>query len=391
MPTTLNAGVIYEVNNLIPLHDSNSCYTENAMVVPDNDKFVKVNCTKGVFAFDREEHESELHLACGLDGTQLYVHSYYSDFIRGRGADGNIQYFTCEEAARANDFDFSVRLGRWHDKKCSAFYGDETLLSYHDSRVRGNDDKLIKFVDDNDEFRVGIEVEKVDSRYQRDKLAFEILHETGWKKESDGSLNSGGYELVSPVLPLLDVNRIEKACAPVMKYINAHSDSSCGGHINLSKRGSDSRTLLKGMRGFAPLLYALYESRLENRYCKARKWNNYFRYPEKYSAFYLKNDEIVEIRLFSRITNYSVMIWRIKLLQTLFGDFGRNLNQFVLKMSSPENKLYQLLAEQYSREKIKEKIKLVDILSERYGCGKISKSVRLKVNARFGEIVLPIN
>ena len=144
------------------------------------------------------------------------------------------------------------------------------------------------------------------------------------------------------------------------------------------------------MKGFVPVIYALYENRLNNRFCRARNWNHYFNNIDKYSAFYLKTSNIVEIRLFSRITNFKVMMWRIKLMQTLMQDYGRNLNQFVLKMSATENSLYQLLREQYTHQRIAEKIQLVDKYSEMYNCGTISNSVRTKVNERFGWVVLPL-
>ena len=161
-------------------------------------------------------------------------------------------------------------------------------------------------------------------------------------------------------------------------------------HFNISKKGVDSREFLRGMKGFVPVLYALYENRLSNRFCRARNWNHYFSNIDKYSAFYLKTSNIVEIRLFSRITNYKVMMWRIKLMQTLMQDYGRNLNQFVLKMSATENSLYQLLREQYTHQRIADKIQLVDKYSEMYNCGTISNSVRTKVNERFGWVVLPL-
>lgn len=390
----LKSGVIYKVNDLVPIHRTSEHFEPNAMIVPDGEKWVKVKCNDGVFAFEKRANEGDLCEAIDIDNSKVYVHDYYSDFISGRDAQGNYVRFTCEQAARNNDFDFSVRLGRWHDKKCSTFYGDESLMSYHDSRVRANGSnpnfQVPTFINDSDEFMFGIEVEKVDSSLQDSGKAFELYHSTGWRKEQDGSLNSGGYELVSPVLPLMDMQRIELACQPVVKYINGRSDSSCGGHFNLSKRGMDSRTLLKGMKGFAPIVYALYQNRLENRYCKARNWNHYFINPDKYSAFYLKNNNIVEIRLFSRIANYSVMKWRVRLLQTLLNDFGRNLNQFVLKFSSEQNELYKLLREQYSVDSIEEKIKLIDLYATRYNCGTISNSVRDKVNKRFGKILLPL-
>lgn len=389
MENKLSSGVIYQVEDLLPIHPSSKFHKEGAKIIPDEKNWVKVNTSKGEFAFNKKENEYDLKIAKDINGDKIYVHEDYSHYITAQNDDGDYIYFTCEEAAKANDFDFSIRLGRYHDKKSDHFYGDNTLFGYH-TNIRNAEGKVPEFVNDDDEFIVGIEVEKVDSRLQHDALVYELFQTTGWKKESDGSLGAGGYELISPKLPLLDMNRIIKACEPVKKYINGQSDSSCGGHINVSRKGVNSRDLLKGMKGFVPIIYALYESRLTNRYCQAKKWLQYFNYRDKYTAFYLKNESICEIRLFSRVTNYTTLQWRIKLLQTLFGDYGKNLNQFVLKMSNRETPLYQLLSEQYTHQRIGEKITLVDTLSKRYGCGKISKSVRTKVNDRFGYTVLPI-
>lgn len=389
MENKLFSGVIYQVENLLPIHPSSKYFKDGAQIIPDEKSWVKVNTSNGEFAFNKKENEAYLKLAKDINGEEIYIHENYSHYVTAQNDDDDYIYFTCEEAAKANDFDFSIRLGRYHDKKSNHFYGEHTLFSYH-AVIRNAEGRVPEFVNDDDEFIVGIEVEKVDSRLQHDALVYELFQNTGWKKESDGSLGSGGYELISPKLPLLDMNRIIKACEPVKKYINGQSDSSCGGHINVSRKNVSSKDLLKGMKGFVPIIYALYESRLTNRFCQAKKWSQYFNYRDKYTSFYLKNESICEIRLFSRVTNYTTLQWRIKLLQTLFGDYGKNLNQFVLKMSNRETPLYQLLNEQYTHDKIGQKITLVDVLSKRYGCGKISKSVRIKVNDRFGYTVLPI-
>lgn len=384
-------GIIYEVNDLLPVHHSSGHYKENARVVPDGINWTKVKCPDGDFAFNNSECGWRLVKAKEVDGSEVTIHSRYSHFIQGNDENGDEHFFTCEEAAKAHEFDFSIRLGRYHKKTCERFYGDETLMDYHDGRINSSvSDKLPSFVTDDDEYKIGLEVEKVDSRVQRDKLVFELLQNTGWKKERDGSLNSGGYEMVSPILPLLDMNRIDAACLPVLDYINAQSDDSCGGHINLSRKNTSSEELLKSMKGIAPIIYCMYEKRITNRFCQVKNWRDYFRYPEKYSAFYLKNRSILEIRIFSRVTNYQTLKWRIKFLQVVLGDYGNNLNQYILKLSSKESKLYKTMREQFTHDDIKQKITRIDILSQRYGCGKISKSIRKKVNDRFGEIVLPL-
>jgi hypothetical protein len=65
------------------------------------------------------------------------------------------------------------------------------------------------------------------------------------------------------------------------------------------------------------------------------------------------------------------------------GDAGNNLNQFCLKFSSQESRLYKHLNKQYTRYKIFEKMRDVRKFSELYGCGKISKTILKKINDRF--------
>lgn len=384
----LQTGVVYMGSDFLPIHRGSLGYVSGGMVVPDGSEWVKVVCADGNFAFRKTD---DIKKAKDVNGKNHYIHLSFSHYVEAFDDSSKRHYFLNEEAAKAFEFEFSINLNRYFDKKSSRFFGTDNMLGYHDSRCRSIDNRIPSYVNDDDEYIVGVEVEKVDANLQRKGLAFEILHNTGWKKETDGSLNMGGYELVSPKLPLLDLARIEKACLPVKEYIDGNSDSSCGGHFNISRKGKSAEELLKEMKGFAPIIYSLYENRLTNRFCEAKQWKYYFgRYNTKYSAFYTKGNNVVEIRLFSRIPNYTTMMWRIKLMQVLLADSGNNLNQYLLKMSSRESKLYKLLREQFSHEKIKDKIKLAATLSERYGCGKVSNSIRSKINDRFGETVLPL-
>ncbi len=169
MSINLEKGVIYKASELLPIHRGNMEYSSvgNALVIPDGEKWVKAITHDGLCVFNKENFTDELVEATQVDGTKIYIHQYYSDYIRGRDSRGDAKYFTSEEAAKANDFDFSYRLGRWHDKKCDSFFGDETLMEYHDRRLRNSIDTrgekdIPKFIEDSDEVLVGIEVEKVD-------------------------------------------------------------------------------------------------------------------------------------------------------------------------------------------------------------------------------------
>lgn len=101
------------------------------------------------------------------------------------------------------------------------------LAGYHSGLGREN---LIG----NNTFGIGIEVEKEDSSFALDYE--KVLRETKWIGERDGSLGDGGFELISPAIPL-DVTKnilnqsewIEKYINPVGKYLNASYSDRCGG------------------------------------------------------------------------------------------------------------------------------------------------------------------
>lgn len=393
---SLTSNGIYQFNDaaLLPLHEASKFYGgSNLKVITDEITWHKVTTNRGVFAI----HDSDINESVAVSfarnerGEDIRVLPSYMSLIKGKNRNGEIIRFTSVEAAKASKFKFSLYLGEFSETEFQDYYGSTSLLDYHDARARDSriEGNVPSFHNEGDEYLVGLEVEKVQYELQQKGLAFKILEETGWKKERDGSLNSGGFEMVSPKLPLLDLARIKAACQPVAEYINSQSDSSCGGHINLSRKNVTSKELLTNAKGFIPILYSLYENRLNNHYCQAKNWKLYFSSIEKYSACYLKNSEVLELRIFSRVRNYETLEWRVRLLQQLLGDYGNNLNQYLLKLSNKDSALYKLFAEQYSHEKIGKKITLAAALSVRYGCGKVSISIAKKINERWGSTIIP--
>lgn len=259
----------------------------------------------------------------------------------------------------------------------------------HTNLSENTKNKLARYHNDNDEYLLGLEVEKTDIALRDEGLAWEIAENSGWIREEDRSLNSGGYELVSPILPLFDNSRLDAAISPVERYINGNADSSCGGHINVSRKGKTSEELLDSFKHIAPVLYALYPNRLTTHYCKAKKWDFYFRYPEKYCSFNMKPaHNVVEIRIFGRVKNTETLKWRIKLLQLLVptGDKEKNLNQIAQQLGCTETALYKHFATQYSHTDIGKKLVQIDELSKVYGTHRngISASVKNRINATMG-------
>ena len=380
----------------LPIYEESLYHVDNGRVIPDGTNFIKVysDTTKYVV------HSSELDtLTCKVKDEQGNYLMYLKrrlpiDVVVASDNRGNTIYFTNERSAENSNFKFSFRLGAWHDENSDRFYGDEKTLRYHTSQSRIDRSKLPSFVSDSDEYLIGIEVEKTDYDLRGQDDAWKLLHETSWCKEEDASLNGGGFELVSPILPLFNTDKIIEAINPVAKLVNAKSDDSCGGHITISNRNMNGSDLLESFKHFAPIIYSLYPKRLDNRFCRAKSWSKYFNYSEKYSAFYLKDSYMggrVEIRLFSRITNQNNLMWRINLLQYLILDKG-NLNQLCQKIGCPESFLYKHFAKQYTHTSIGDKLRLIDEYAKKYGTHRngISPSAKKRINNTMGYEVFSI-
>jgi hypothetical protein len=163
----------------------------------------------------------------------------------------------------------------------------------------------------------GVEVEKEDNYVKEENTFDYVLKETGWGKEHDGSLNEGGFEAISPVYDLVDLTAFNKDMenSIVRNLVNADYEDSCGGHFNVSMVGVSSRELLQALRGFLPLIYALYPERMRNSYCEAKSLTMLTESPTKYSSAYTKNDKILEIRIFDAVRNVADLKWRVRLMQ----------------------------------------------------------------------------
>lgn len=392
-------GQIYVISDSekpLPIYKYSTFYVENGKVVPDGTNFVVAKTSDG----DVVVHSSELsHTTRKVkdgNGNNVYCISGEYPYVEAINSNGNgYSYFLDEESAERNGFKFSFRLNSFADASCSSFYGTEKTLRYHTHAERINKERLKKFHADGDDVLMGLEVEKVDCALKHKGDAWRLLEETSWSKEEDGSLGSDGYELVSPIVPLFNYEKIKEALSPVREWVDGDSNGDCGGHITLSKRGVSTEDFLESMKQYAPVLYALYPKRLDNRFCRAKQWGKYFQYPEKYQAFFPKDGRTdvggrVEIRLFARVRDEKNLLWRVELLQLCVND-GGTLNQFAQRIGCPESVFYKHFAKQYSHEGIGKKLRLMDEYSKKYGTHRngISPSVKKRINNTMGYAVFP--
>ena len=267
-------------------------------------------------------------------------------------------------------------------------YGDTATMRYHASYHPEIEKQFTKFMDSSEgAVNFGFEAEKVDSAFAEKGIALKLSHETGFKKELDGSLGYDGFELISPILPLYKQDVINTSIEPVKDMLNAATNNSCGGHFNISKVGTLSNDILKKIKGSLPLLYMMYEKRLTNRYCEAKKFSSYLRKPTKYSACYLKNSNILEIRLFPAIKNTRVLQNRIDMMRIVMGElYGLSAMKVIIKLADPSSKIHKHVLNilDGDKDKLAEKILLFSKYATAYSCGKISDNSKKKVNKLFG-------
>jgi hypothetical protein len=195
----------------------------------------------------------------------------------------------------------------------------------------------------------------------------EVYDRTGWGKENDGSLDGCiGYELVSPTFDLFTNDMDNDIKDPdLITLINAKSSENCGGHINVSSTKYSPDELFEGMSGFIPLLYSMYENRLDKSYSKAKKKQEYFYTRDKYSSFYIKNNR-VEIRLPSSVKSIKNLLWRRDLMRIIMTNINASEVDVLKMIVNQRSKLYKHLRLIYTQSQLLIKVEKFITYSKLY-------------------------
>lgn len=247
-----------------------------------------------------------------------------------------------------------------------AFYCDDSECWYENESsiedkngLRGYHKSEIKDKSNNSIYKIGFEVEKEDS----DIYNFKSIREYGWDAEHDGSLNDDGFELVSPIYDMMNIEEFSKDMQSISDYINADYSSNCGGHINVSVYGKDAIDIFELIRGYLPLIYAMYPNRLDNRYAKAKKVSE-FNNCDRYEAINFTKGHILEFRIFSAVRNTKNLEFRYKLIQYMFKNQRKGAAS-VVRMLLTDSDLKKLLLTVYDASKydklVERAIKFTDI------------------------------
>ena len=192
---------------------------------------------------------------------------------------------------------------------------EEYTRDYHSYR---NQEKII--FTKAPQFFIGIEVEKEDQTV-KESITIDDFEDQcpGYKKERDGSLDcSSGFEMVTPPYELVPDKIMEhiKSNEVLVDHFNAEHSYSCGGHVNLSEEGLSGEELFSKLKGYNPLLYALYHKRIDKNYCKGKSNHDLKNENEKYQAVKIHSNRI-EYRLVSAVHDLNTLEWRLKLFELI--------------------------------------------------------------------------
>ena len=212
------------------------------------------------------------------------------------------------------------------------------------------------------DFNFGLEIEKVDREVKVDINAHDLHNKNKWCKEQDASLrdengsNYKGFEVVTPVYSLFRTKwKKDFEDDDVTKILDAKFNTKCGGHFNLSSTKYSPSELFEGLSSFFPLLYSLYESRIQEGYCQAQKKDRMSYSPEKRTAIYKQSNRI-EFRIFPAVRSKQNAIWRIDLVKIFVKNINCGEIDVLKMMVNEKSPLHKHLMKVYTKEDIDSKV-----------------------------------
>lgn len=242
---------------------------------------------------------------------------------------------TYKNSYGSNDLKIHVSaIHDWHINRMSP----DKLLQLMLDRKNEDQTKLWAFykeaVDRSKGFVCGMEIEKSDPDILESVHIIDFRNSVNdWHKTDDSSIDGDkGFELISPVLPFDPIfirQYLERLCLkePIMdEHLNASVDTHCGFHLSISNKKMRPEEIFRRMFNWLPVLYALYPSRTENRYCTAvinRRRDvisgDWRPYKNKYTPAYIRNDRL-ELRIFPGAKTVEQIIWRLSLVRYMLNN-----------------------------------------------------------------------
>jgi hypothetical protein len=333
------------------------------------------------------EHEGEyaiaemcarpmLHHDGGFNRVTILEDEYYSD-VKQLVCGDKVWMPDYEDGCTISyiDGDYSMHNGEWCWQD-DTLYCEEDGCTYHiddegtnifwnerndEYRLEEENDRQLHeyhsgfrrdFTTHDTVYTIGFEVEKEDDD-PLDTWDLDAVDETGWCRESDGSLcEETGFELVSPIYdlndPLLD-SALEGRL--LRDHINADYSSNCGGHINVGKRGLSGEEFFDSIQAFVPLFLTIWRHRLGNSYSQMQRKPDNYKRAGKYSAVNIQS-RYVEFRLPPAFKNVTNLLWRRDLMRIMCANENIKPLQLITMMLNPKSELGVHLRKVYSNDQV---------------------------------------
>jgi hypothetical protein len=220
-------------------------------------------------------------------------------------------------------------------------------------------------------FSIGFEVEKEDADAKESINYINFKNATGWDKERDGSLNSDGYEIISPTYDLYDERLDRDLENDVLRnHVDAEYSRRCGGHIHLGAVGMSGRTFFDRMSPWIPLMYSLYVGRINGEHCKIKLNNDIKHSDDKYQSVRVLSNRI-ELRIPNAVEDSSNLLWRRDLMRIICDNLDATPLRVVSMMTDKRSRAYKHLRKVYSESRMQVKLQLYvyfanELLSNEY-------------------------
>lgn len=238
-------------------------------------------------------------------------------------------------------------------------------------------------------FTIGFEIEKEDLD-MKDKYPYnDLFKSTQWFKEDDSSLYTGiSYELASPVYNLMDdtldrdienfpqlgdlVNAKYNAITVPEDFTDEYGEEddylyefcsgyqtgervkSCGGHVNLGSSIYSPIQLFFGLKGFLPLLYSVYNLRVDSSYSQAKPVYSYlndnYHSSNNHSTALQIKEKVLEFRIVAAVRNVKNLIWRRDLFRIMVENINKSEQQVLRMMLNPRSLLHRHLRKVYKSD-----------------------------------------
>jgi hypothetical protein len=254
------------------------------------------------------------------------------------------------DVRRIDDVFYWESDGSYRDEPENEDDSEEYLRGYHDGRY-----KTLSFTK-SPKFLIGFEIEKEDETVKESIYIDEFESNCPlWRKERDGSLNSdSGFELISPAFELKPklIKEHITTNETLISHINADKGHSCGGHINLSEVGKTGLEFFESIKGFTPLIHALYHKRINVNYSKGKSNADLISENAKYQSIKIHSDR-VEFRIISAVPNVETLLWRCELMNLITKNQTSDTKQAFFLIHTV---LRSHLAKMYKKDRMNELI-----------------------------------